>query len=411
MNLSCPQLRQNFLAAGSASVGLLLGLVVLSGCSGNTASSVGAETPAEATEITASEAKEQTVERTAVIVGSLLADEEVQVSNDAAGFLSAVYVDLGSRVQKGQLLAEMDKRDFELRVQQDRALLAQARARLGMSPDQDSVSPEETAIVRQARAALEDARSKYESARKLIDTGDIPQQRYVELEQALHAREAAYEAAIEDVRGQLAQIEARQAELGLAEKQLRDATIRAPISGSVTAKLISAGQYVKEKTPLLVIVKDDVLRLRALVPETAAAAVRTGLEISFATDALPSRTFAARVTRVSPALDPQTRTLMVEASVPNPERILKPGMFARVTVVIEKESPAVMVPKGALYGFAGLTKLFMVENERVKELRIQPGVSLEDWVEVPGGAIRPGTLVATSNLDRLEDGATVRIKR
>ena len=383
----------------------------LAGCSRGSDRADAANNSAQITEVTVATAEERGVERSAEVVGSLLADEEVQISNDTAGFLAAVHVDLGSRVQRGQVLAELDKRDFELRVLQARAMLAQARARLGLEKDQDSISPEETALVRQAKANLDDARSKYDSARKLVETGDIPQQRYIELEKTLRAREAAHEAAVEEVRAQLAQIQARKAELGLAEKQLQDVTIRAPLTGSVTAKLISAGQFIKEKTPLLVLVKDDVLRLRAQVPESATAAVRSGLEVRFLTDAYPGRTFTARISRVGQALDPQARTLVAEAIVPNPERLLKPGMFARIAVVVEKSSPAVMVPRTALYEFAGLTKIFVVNDDHVKEMRIQPGVSADDWVEIRGDAIRPGMQVATSNLDRLEEGGTVRIKR
>lgn len=385
--------------------------LAVAGCSKSPGASAADNKADEATEITVAAAEERRVERTAEVVGSLVADEEVQISNDVAGFLAAVHVDLGSRVQKGQLLAEMDRRDFETRVQQARAALAQVRARLGLAEGQDSVNPEDTTMVRQARAAMEDARSKYESAQKLIQTGDIPQQRFVELEKAYNARQAGYEAAVEDVRSQFAQLQARKADLALAEKQLADATIKAPVSGSVTAKLVSAGQYIKEKVPLLVLVKDDVLRLRAQVPESAASAIRVGQDVSFITDAFPGRTFSAQVTRISTALDARARTLVAEANVPNAERVLKPGMFARVTVVVEKDSLAVTVPRAALYEFAGLTKMFVVEGDRVKELRVQPGMSQDNWVEIPGGAIRRGALVATNNLDRLEDGNLVKIRR
>lgn len=310
------------------------------------------------------------MERTVEIVGALFPDEEVQVSNDAAGYLEKVHVDFGSEVKQGQVLAELDKQEIASRLEQRRAERAQARS------------------------ALADAQSKFESAQQLIKTGDIPQQRFTELEQGYQSR--------------LAQVRAADAQVEIAEKALRDATIRSPFAGTVSNKLVSAGQYVRDKTPLLVLVKDATLRLRGRLPESAAGAARVGMDVTFTSEALPGKTFRARISEIGAALDPQSRTLTVEAKVPNPERLLKPGMFAKITVTTDARSRAVMVPRQAIYEFAGLTKLFLVNGNQVEELQVQTGIVDDKFVEVRHDKLKAGDMIAVSKLSELRNGEQVR---
>ncbi len=386
----------------------------LTGCSSRPiqTSATSADRDLAPIEVPVVEVVERGVDRSVEIVGNLVADEQVTLSNQVEGTITEIKVDLGSRVRRGQPVVQIDPREFNLQVMQARAALAQARARLGLTANDTIINPEETTIVRQARAAYEEAKSKFESGQKLHLTGDIPDMRFVELENALKARQAAYQAALEEVRQQLALVEARKAELGLAEKRLSDATIVSPIEGGVTGKLVERGQFVKANTALVSIVKDDVLRLRPVVPESAAGALRIGTPVKFTVDAYPGRAFTATITRINPSMDEKARTLVAEGSVPNRGGELRPGMFARIQAVTAKSSPALMVPSSAVLNFAGLNKVFVVEGNNaehtywVVERSVKLGLRDGDWVEVVEGVSR-GERVANARLDRLENNKLI----
>ncbi len=200
--------------------------------------------------------------------GSLAADDTTTVSSEVAGRVAKLHFDFGDTVKKGQVMAELDRQELELQLQRARASLEQAMARVGM--DRETMrEPETTPLIRQAKAQMEDALSRYENAKKLVRTGDIAQERFTEIEKMYLARKAAYDAALDDLRTQLALIRALRAEVALAEKRLRDATVVAPMDGIVQARHAAVGQYLRENTPIYTLVKAWPLRLRVEIPESA----------------------------------------------------------------------------------------------------------------------------------------------
>jgi RND family efflux transporter MFP subunit len=389
---------------------LLLVAGFLAGCSGKTDSAQvqAASKEAEPITVRVASAEERKIDRSISVTGSLFPDETVTVSSEVPGRLSSVKVDFGQWVRKGDVVAELDQRELALQLERSRASLAQALARIGLDPKDQDASPESTPAIRQAQAQMEDARSKFESAASLIKSGDISQERYTELEKAFHARQAALEAARDELRTQLASVQALRADLRLAQKRVDDATVRAPFDGSVSEKLVSPGQYLKENTPIVTLVKTNPMRLRVDIPEAAAASVRVGTSVSFTTDAVPGAEFQAVVREINPALDPESRSLTAEARLSSPDKRLRPGMFVQVRLVTGRGTSIVAVPKQALYTIAGLTKLYVVKDGRLNEHRIPPGMELDGWVEVPANLIRPGDQVAISNLAALTPGQPVK---
>ncbi len=347
--------------------------------------------------------------RTLAVTGSLAADETVTVSSEVAGRVAEMRVDFGQTVRQGQVIAELDKREFALQHERSRAALAQALARIGLSPSQEEAAPETTASIRLAQAQLEDARSKYESAARLVKTGDVSAERFTELEKTYHARQAALDAARDELRTALASIRALRADVKLAEKRLNDATVRAPFDGAVSARLVSPGQYLKDNAPIVVLVKIHPLRLRAEIPETAAGEVHVGSTLSFTTGAVPGRRFNAVVRELNPALEARSRSLAVEARLTGEEPRLRPGMFVQVELAVARVA-SVVVPRGALYQVSGLNKVFVIRDGRAQENKVTPGGEIDGWVEVPGGNIHPGDQVAVSRLAALIDGAAVRVE-
>ena len=381
--------------------------LLLAGCNQQKSEVQAAPKAPAAISVKVAPAETREVARTLDVVGSLLPDETVSISFEVPGRVAKVHADFGQRVRQGQVLAELDRQEYEIQLERSKAALAQALARIGMDPSQENTTSRETPAIRQARAQFEDARSKFESAAKLVESGDIARERYTELEKQMAARRASVEAAEDDLRTQLASIQTIRAEKKLVEKRLGDTVVRAPFDASVAEKKVSAGQYVKDNVPVLTLVKTYPLRLRLGVPENGAGAVRVGDTLTFTTDAVPGRQFSAVVRELNPALDAQSRSLTAEARLQQNDPALRPGMFVQVRLVIDRNAKVVVVPKEAVYTMAGLSKVFTVADGKAREHRITPGQSQDEWIEVPGDKIRPGDLVALNNVQNLTDGAAV----
>jgi RND family efflux transporter MFP subunit len=368
-------------------------------------------TPADqAVEVEVLPVAERTFDRQIEIVGTLAADEEVVVSTEVEGRVIELRVDMGSVVRRGEVLARLESRDFELRLAEAEAAVRQVRARLGMPPDRDRIDPEETAIVRQARAAYDDARLRFQRIRQLRDRGVVSQQEFDQAEAALRIAEARYESALEEVRGLLAQLEQLHARVALARRELEKTVIRAPISGAVAARHTALGELLRRNDRVVTLVKIDPLRLRADVPERYAGSVGLGRRLTFTVDAVPDETFQGTIVRVSPSARSETRSITIEAEVRNPGGRLRPGYFARAQVVVEPGAKAILIPARAIITSMGLAKVFVLEGDRARERLIKTGARVNTDVEVLEG-LRPGERLILSNLDRLGEGTRVRVAR
>ncbi len=388
---------------------LMAGSLWLGGCAQQQAQTV-AESPTVVT-VQAARAQERSIARSMFVTGSLMPDEMVTVTAEVAGRVSKVHVDFGQSVRKGQLLIELDTRELELRLARTRGALSQALARLGLPPDTSAVNVRTTPALEQARALLEETQFKFESGKKLVESGDISRERFQELERAIKQQQAAVEAAEYDLRTQLASVQSLEAEVKLAEKSVADARQYAPFDGSVTERMVSPGQYLKENTPMMTLVKSWPLRLRLEVPENASAAVKEGRAVRFQTDALPGEVFEATVRELNAQLETRSRTLTAEARVTKPDARLRPGMFVKVELVTDPSASILVVPATSIYTIAGLTKLFVVNNGTAEERKVPPPSYRENgWVDVPATSLKAGDLVATSELPALYDGLRVDVQ-
>lgn len=390
--------------------GLLTLALLLAGCSNNGPKAEVPSTlkPAEPLSVKTAVVETRQIDKAISVTGSLIPDETVTSSFEVPGRIAAIYVDFGQNVRKGQVLAELDKQELTLQVERSRAALLQALARVGLDASQENVTPESTPAIRQAAAQMEDARSKYESAMKLVRTGDISKERATEMEKMFRAREAGVEAARDDMRTQWANVAAIRADVKLAQKRLGDTVVRAPFDGAVTQKNASVGQYMKENTAILTLVKTNPLRLRVEIPETAAGIVRMGATLSFTTEAAADQEFHAVIRELNPSLDSKSRSLTVEARLVQTDPRLRPGMFVQVQLVLSRNIEVVVVPAQAIYTMAGLTKVFVIREGKVIELKVTPGQQINGWIEVPNSEIKAGDRVAISALSQLIQGAAVR---
>jgi RND family efflux transporter MFP subunit len=376
-----------------------LGLsLLLSGCQGQGA--VGAEEqkskPAgpPPREVKVTPAAERTVARTVSATGTLAADDQVVLGTKVAGRLAETTVDLGTRVKKGQLVGRLDQSDFKLRVEQAEASLQQARVRLGLSPTgtDEKVDPEQTAVVRQARAMMDDARLTRDRSIKLAQQELIARAQLDTAEAALQVSEGRYQDAIEEVRNRQAVIAQRRSELDLARQQLSDTVIVSPLDGVVSLKQASVGEYLSAGTPIATLVRVHPLRLRVPVPEREGSGVRAGHAVTLTVEG-DATVYRGRVVRLSPIVQEQNRTLLVEAEVPNERGFLRPGSFARVDILTEVSQPVITIPATAVIVFAGVEKVMVVRQGKTAEVRVTTGRRLGPDVEILDGLKRGDPVV------------------
>lgn len=348
--------------------------------------------------------------RTVIVTGTLAADEEVVAGFKVAGRVSEISVDLGSPVRKGQVLARLDPTDFRLRVEQAESSLRQVRAGLGLPRDGsgESVDPEKTALVREARAVLEEARLHRERMARLWEMNLIARSEVDASLSRLAVAESRYQAALEEIRNRQEQLAERSSGLALARQQMADAVLIAPIDGAVRVRHVSVGEYLAAGAPAFDLVRVHPLRLRVAVPERDAASVRVGQAVRVLLEG-DSAAHAGRVARLSPSIQEQNRTLIVEAEVANRDGRLRPGLFARAEIVVEADRTAVMVPAGAVVTFAGLEKVFGVKDGKAVEQRVRTGRRSGDRVEILEGVAAGDLVVADPG--NLVGGQPVTVER
>ena len=386
----------------AAPAALVVALAVASACSGDGAGATAGSRADEPQPVRMVAAVAGTLPRAVTATGTLAAEDQVVLNTKVAGRLEQLAVDLGSVVHQGDVVAVLDLADFRLRVEQAATALAQARARLGVPLDgtEDQIEPEKTALAKQGRATLTQATAQRSRAAALNKDGILSKAELDQAEADFHVAEARYQEAIEEVRSRRALVAERLAALRLTEQSLADATLRAPFDGAVRERHLSIGAYLEVGAPVVTIVRIDPLRLRLAVPEREAAGVRVGQPVHLRAENA-TVIGEGKVVRLSPAIDERTRTLLVEAEIPNADGALRPGAFATADVIVDPEVSAVLVPADALVTFAGINKVLGVADGKIVERRVRIGRRVDDRVEVLEGlsggdmvVAEPGNLTA-----------------
>jgi membrane fusion protein (multidrug efflux system) len=334
---------------------LLSGVLLLAGCSRRDASSKAAAStvPPPVAAVTAP-VENRVLPRILEVTGALAADESADVSAERDGQVSTVRVERGTYVERGAVLATIDEREAKAQLDQARANLAWAKAE----------------VERYAELRRRQVVAKAEDQRKGTD------------------------------------LDLAAASLTLAEKGFADCTIRAPFSGVVTEKKISAGAFVKRGQAICGLVKIDPLRAELAIPEAAVPAIKVGQKARLTAQSFPDRGFDGVVRYIGPSLRTEARTLVVEAIVPNPERILKPGLFVTARVELPKSDPTLLVPAAAVVTDSGVSHVFVLGKERVSERIVALGDRYGDAVEIRTG-VAAGERVVVNPDRRLADGLEV----
>lgn len=348
----------------------------------------------------------QPMERTVSVIGSLAAMDQATLSVKVTGRLQSLSVDVGTQVRKGQLLAQIEPVDYELKLRSAEALLAQARARLGLPllGTDDAVNPDETSTVRQANATLQEALKQRDRIRELANRGISTQS---DLEVAMAAYDIAFNRRLEaheEIRQRQAVLQQRRVEVEIAQQQLADTKIAAPFDGIVQERKASPGEFLNTAAPIVTLVKVDPLRLRLEVPERNTAGVKLGQKVRLTIEGDTNK-HAGTIARISPAIAEMSRMLVVEADIPNRAGGLRPGAFARAEIIVAEPQPATAIPASALLTFAGIEKIFLVKEGKAVEKNIATGRRAHDFIEVLRD-VKPGDQVVI-NPGNLQNGQPV----
>jgi HlyD family secretion protein len=352
--------------------------------------------------------KQEAVRRTIEVVGTLAAEDQVTISSQAEGAVSRILVDLGDRVRSGQVLLELDREKLEYNLDQQKAALTRALAKYGATEPGNRPPVEQTPDVQKAAAERDQARQAYDRADELHKRQLVPQQTLDDAQTTLRGKQAAYESALQNVRNLGADIDASNAMVKLADRQLRDTIIRAPFDGYVQKRLVSLGEFVKSQTPVMSVVRLDPLKVTAEIPERMAPWIEVGQQVEIRVDAFPDQNIAGKVSRISPAVSAPTRAFPFEALVPNGDGRLKPGTFARVHITTALVEQVVTIPYAAMQYRYGVNRAFVVNDNHLAVHELKVGDRLRDRVEILGG-IKAGDMIALTDVDNLTDGMKVTI--
>ena len=353
--------------------------------------------------------RHERVNRVVNITGTLAAENEVTVSSQAEGVVSRILADLGDRVRAQQALVELDPEKLQYNLDQQKAALARSLARYGASHPGNLPPFDQTPDVKRAAAELNQAKRAFDRATELSKRRLLPQQALDDAEAVLHTKQAEYDSSLQNARNLAADSDAANAAAKLAERQLRDASIRAPFDGYVQQRLVSLGELVKAQMPVMKIVRVDPLKVTAEIPESMAPWVRDGQAVELQVDAYPDQSFTGQVSRISPTVNQQTRAFPFEALVPNPQGLLKPGTFVRVKVTTNHVEELLTLPYAALQYRYGVNRAFVVTGDSLVGHEVKVGDRLGDRVEILAG-VAAGDVVAMTDVDNLADGMKVSTK-
>jgi RND family efflux transporter MFP subunit len=339
------------------------------------------------------------MERIVTATGSLASQEAATLSMKVGGRLRSIPVDLGSIVQQGDLIAQVEPRDYELRLQQSAAALSQARATVGLPLEgsDDQFNPDKTTAVKQARAVLDEAMKNRDRVTSLSKEGIAAPSEVDTVDAAYKVALNRYEAALDDTRTRQAMLAQRRVEFEQAQQQLTDSSLRAPFDGAVQARLANLGEFLAAGSPVVRLVQTDPLRLRLEVSERDAVAVRLGQRVRVTVEG-DTNLHTGTLTRISPAIDDTSRMLFAEADIRN-DGTLRPGHFARARIVVQERDAGLAVPPNALITFAGLEKVVTIRDGRAFEKTVTTDRRGDGWVEIVSGldagekiVVEPGNL-------------------
>lgn len=392
-----------FIAAGA-----LVVTALATGCSTPNATASTAAAGPEPLTIATAVVESRQIERYLQVTGSLVADEQAEVSAEVSGRVIATPVERGTRVAPGAVLVTILATQASAQLAEAEANAAQIEARLGLTAGQP-FDPRRVPEVMNAKASLDLADAEFERIQSLLEQKVVSRSEYDQRRTQVEAARQQYQMAQNAAEQSVRALDAARARVALARKAMADTTVRAPFAGLVAERLVSVGDYVSPGIRVATVVRIDPVRVELTVPEHAVSLIKDGQTVRLTMDAYPGEQFVARVQHISPALRADQRALTVEAVAPNPDGRLKPGLFATAAIKQPASAPALLVPRSAIETVAGTSRVYVVVGEKVEERIVTTGETVGSHVEVTSG-LSKGDVVAAEPKGRLTDAAAIRTR-
>ncbi|WCM20606.1 efflux RND transporter periplasmic adaptor subunit [Paraburkholderia bryophila] len=316
----------------------------------------------------------RTLSETLPLTGSLRAITQAAVKSKVAGSALDVAVREGDTVKTGQILAKIDARDYVARAEQSRGQMAAMAGQLDIAKqtlDNNRVLVEKGFI---SKNAFDTAQSQYEIARANLD--------------------------------------AARAALASSNLSLDDTTVRSPLDGQIATRSVEPGEKVAVDTKLFDVVDLRTLELEAPVPVGEIGRVRIGQPVSIAFDGIDTPVQGA-ITRINPAAQPGSRSIMVYVQVANPAGTLRVGMFGTGTIAVGSRQNVLVVPATAVRTDGARHSVYALVGGKLVEQPVQTGATGEadgdSWTEITSGALNLGEQIVKNNLGSLRIGSTVHV--
>ncbi len=338
--------------------------------------------------VTVAVARAAPAEAPRVLPGNALPLLDASLFARTNGYIKVRHVDIGDRVQEGQLLAEITAPDIDDQLAQARADLAQSKANLNLS--QANAELAKTTLARDEKSG----------------PGFGVSQQQIDQDRATVATTVA-------------QVEFSKANIKVNEAAVQRFTdlqgfqkIVAPFPGVITARNIDPGDLVSADTPntskqLFHIMRTDILRVFVNVPQVFATGIKVGQNAVLYQRDTPAKQFPGKVTRTADALDPNTRTLLTEVQVHNPDNALRSGMYLQVKFIFDRDIPSVLIPAAALATRTSGPRVGVLDDQHQVHYRtVELGRDYGDEIEVVGG-LKAGETVVVHPGDDLPEGAVV----
>lgn len=409
---------------------LIAGAYVPLGCARRSAGS-GTEAKEAVVPVVLRPVRTETVQRGVEVVGTLFGDDEATLSSKVAGRIAMIHKDMGDRARPGEILAQVETKDFELARAQRELAIRELLAKLGLTelPPED-YDVRQVPIVERARLQADNAKAKYERGKQLHEQKPplMSDQDFADLQTTWEVARSNYDVEILTAAAMISQARTRKGDLAIAEQRLADTAIRAPAIGgeapappgggnaprmdeeifAIATRFISVGEFVTEGKQAFRLVKDDPIKLKAAVPERFIGEIKAGQQTTLRVEAYEDE-FEGTVSRINPAVDPANRTFQVEVVVPNPRHLLRPGSFGRGFVKTHLEKDVIFAPLEAVLSFAGVNKVFTVKDGKSVEVLVALGDRRGNAIEITKG-LAVGDSVVVSGNSKLADGVPVLVR-
>ncbi len=319
-------------------------------------------------------------------------NQVVNLFSRVDGYIAKVYVEKGDLVKANQLLIEIDHADYRHAVNQAKANLAAARARVAQ---QDASVRNTTLTLNRMQALIKD--------------------QFVS-QQDLDNAQVAYDTAVAALDSLRAQVQQMDVALAQAETNLAYSYIRAPFAGYVAERNLDLGSYVSGTTGgtstmsrgILTLHEIQTIRILIEVVEKDVPLIQVGQKAEVRAEAYPNRVFEGTVTRIVQALNRATRTMTIEIDLPNKDHVLKGGMFARVEVLVGTHRNAIQIPIDAVSRLEDSQYVYIVCEGKAQRVPVEIGVRDESRVEITKG-LDGSEQVIISGKDLAHDGAPVQV--